>query len=474
MTSAVVVGAGPNGLAAAVTLAQHGIDVTVLEAADTVGGGTRTSEPLIPGLLHDDCAAVHPIALASPFLRSLDLPAHGLQWAWPTVDLAHPLDDGSAGVLVRSIEQTAQLLGRDGKRWRRLIGPIASGFDDLVEDVLRPVAHLPRHPVRLARFGMRGILPATVSASLFRTDRARALFAGNAAHGWYPLSRVSTSAMGLMFGAIAHRHGWPVAVGGSSKITDALVDILKGYGAVVETSAPVRALGDVADADIVMLDLSPRGVIDLAGNDLPRWIERAYRRYRPAPAAFKVDLAVEGGVPWRNEHARSAGTLHVCGSAAEVVTAERQTAAGQMPSRPFVLVAQQYLADPTRSVGSIHPVYAYAQVPHGYTGDATDAILAQLERFAPGTRHRIVGIHTRNPAQLYHDNPNYGGGDIIGGANDPRQLLMRPRIAADPYVTGIPGVFICSASTPPGAGVHGMCGHNAAQSAIRQLIGGQI
>jgi phytoene dehydrogenase-like protein len=474
MTSAVVVGAGPNGLAAAVTLAQHGIDVTVLEAGDTVGGGTRTSEPLIPGLLHDDCAAVHPIALASPFLRSLDLAAHGLQWAWPTVDLAHPLDDGSAGVLVRSIEQTAQLLGRDGKRWRRLIGPIASGFDDLVEDVLRPAAHLPRHPVPLARFGMRAAWPATVSASLFRTERARALFAGNAAHGWYPLSRVSTSAMGVMFAAIAHRHGWPVAVGGSSKITDALVDILKGYGAVVETSAPVRALGDIADTDIVMLDLSPRGVIDLAGDDLPPRISRAYRRYRPAPAAFKVDLAVEGGVPWTNEHARSAGTLHVCGSAAEVVTAERQIAAGQMPSRPFVLVAQQYLADPTRSVGSIHPVYAYAHVPHGYTGDATDAILAQLERFAPGTRERITGVYTRSPAQLYQDNPNYAGGDIIGGANNPRQLLMRPRIAPDPYVTGIPGVFICSASTPPGAGVHGMCGHNAAQSAIRQLKGGLI
>ena len=474
MTSAVVVGAGPNGLAAAVTLAQHDIAVTVLEAADTVGGGTRTSEPLMPGLLHDDCAAVHPIALASPFLRSLDLAARGLQWAWPTVDLAHPLDDGSAGVLVRSIEQTAQLLGRDGKRWRQLIGPIASGFDDLVEDVLRPVAHLPRHPVKLARFGVGAMLPATVSTRLFRTEQARALFAGNAAHGWYPLSRVSTSAMGLMFGAIAHRHGWPVAVGGSSKITDALVDVLKGYGAVVETSAPVRALGDVADADIVMLDLSPRGISDLAGNDLPPWISRAYRRYRPAPAAYKVDLAVEGGVPWTNEYARRAGTLHVCGSAAEVVAAERQIAAGKMPSRPFVLVAQQYLADPSRSVGSIHPVYAYAHVPHGYTGDATDAILAQFERFAPGTRERIIAIHARNPAQLCHDNPNYAGGDIIGGANNPRQLLMRPRIAANPYATGIPGVFICSASTPPGAGVHGMCGHNAAQSAIRQLKGGQI
>ena len=375
---------------------------------------------------------------------------------------------------MRSIEHTAQLLGRDGKRWRQLIGPIASGFDDLVEDVLRPVAHLPRHPARLARFGVGAMLPATVSTRLFRTEQARALFAGNAAHCWYPLSRVSTSAMGLMFGAIAHRHGWPVAVGGSSKITDALVDILKGYGAVVETSAPVRALGDVADADIVMLDVSPRGVIDLAGDDLPPRISRAYRRYRPAPAAFKVDLAVEGGVPWTNEYARRAGTLHVCGSAAEVVAAERQIAAGKMPSRPFVLVAQQYLADPTRSVGSIHPVYAYAHVPHGYTGDATDAILAQLERFAPGTRERITGIHTRNPAQLHHDNPNYAGGDIIGGANDPRQLLMRPRIAANPYATGIPGVFICSASTPPGAGVHGMCGHNAAQSAIRQLKGGQI
>jgi phytoene dehydrogenase-like protein len=469
MTTATVVGSGPNGLAAAITLAQHGIEVTVLEAAATVGGGTRTSERLVPRLLHDDCAAVHPIAQASPFFRSLNLHDHGLRWAWPSVDLAHPLDGGTAGAMVRSIEDTAQLLGRDGAPWKRLIGPIAAGFDDLIDDLLRPVFHLPRHPARLTRFGAAAMLPATMLAKMFSTEEARALFAGNAAHGWYPLTRVSTSAMALMFGAIAHRYGWPVAVGGSARITDALVDILKGLGAVIETGTLVRALSELGRPDIVMLDLSPTGVIEIAGDALPPRVARAYRRYRPAPAAFKMDLAVEGGLPWTNQHARAAGTVHVCGSADEVVAAERQTAAGQMPDRPFVLVAQQYLADPSRSAGTVHPVYVYAHVPHGFTGDATHAILAQLERFAPGTRDRIIAMHTRTPAQLQDDNPNYGGGDIIGGANNPRQLLMRPRSILDPYRSGIPGVYLCSASTPPGAGVHGMCGHNAGLSAIRHI-----
>jgi phytoene dehydrogenase-like protein len=469
MTTATVVGSGPNGLAAAVTLAQRGIDVTVLEAASTVGGGTRTSERLLPGLLHDDCAAVHPIARASPFFRSLDLSSHGLRWAWPTVNLAHPLDGGRAAALAGSLEDTAELLGADGDRWRRLIGPIAAGFDDLIEEVLRPAFHWPRHPVQLARFGAAAVMPATVLAKRFRTEEGRALFAGNAAHGWYPLSRVSSSAMALMFGAIAHRHGWPVAVGGSARITDALVDIVKGLGGVIETSAPVRSLSELGQPDVVMLDLSPAGVIEIAGDALPTRAARAYRRFRPAPAAFKIDLAVEDGLPWTNRHARSAGTVHVCGSADEVADAERQVNAGQMPARPFVLVAQQYLADSSRSAGNVHPVYAYAHVPHGFTGDATQAILAQLERFAPGARDRIIAMESRAPAQLHHDNANYVGGDIIGGANDPRQLLLRPRPALDPYQTGIRGVFICSASTPPGAGVHGMCGHNAALSAIRHI-----
>lgn len=469
MSTAVVVGAGPNGLAAALTLARQGVQVTVLEAEDTIGGGTRSSELTIPGLIHDDCAAVHPIAVASPFFAGMDLGEHGLEWAWPQVDLAHPLDGGRAGVMMRSIDDTAAALGRDGDRWRRLFGPLADNFDDVAKEVLQPLLHLPRHPLSLARFGAAALLPAAVLGRVFRTEEAAALFAGNAAHGWHPLNRPTTSAFALMFAAISHRYGWPVAKGGSGRIADAMAALLNELGGKIETGRRVRSLAELPRADVVMLDLAPSAVAELAGDALPRRVARAYRRFRPAPAAFKVDLAVEGGLPWTNEHARAAGTVHVCGSAAEVAAAEAATVAGAMPERPFVLVAQQYLADPSRSVGEVHPVYAYAHVPYGYTGDATAAIVAQLERFAPGTRDRIVGQVSRGPADLMRHNANLIGGDIIGGANTVRQLALRPRATLNPYATGIPGTYLCSASTPPGAGVHGMCGHNAASAALRHL-----
>ncbi|WP_138997029.1 phytoene desaturase family protein [Rhodococcus zopfii] len=468
MSSAIVVGAGPNGLAAAVTLAQRGMDVTVLEASDTIGGGTRSSERLLPGLLHDDGAAVHPIGLASPFFRSLDLAAHGLEWAWSDIDLAHPLDGGRAGAMVASLDETVRLLGRDGGRWRALFGPLADSFDELAQEVLRPMVHVPRHLVPLARFGPAALLPATALGRIWRTDEAAALFAGNAAHGWHPLNRPTTSAFGLMFAAISHRYGWPVVKGGSARLTDALASVFTELGGCIETGHRVRSLTELPPADVVMLDLEPGAVADLAGDALPARVRKAYRRFRRAPAAFKVDFAVEGGLPWRDEYSSRAGTVHVCGSAAEVAAAEHDIARGRMPERPFVLVAQQYLADPQRSVGDVHPVYTYAHVPHGYTGDATERIIAQLERFAPGTRERIIGVHARTPRALADHNPNLVGGDIIGGANTPLQLLMRPRVSTDPYYTGIPGVYICSASTPPGAGVHGMCGHNAALSALRR------
>jgi phytoene dehydrogenase-like protein len=469
MTTAIVVGSGPNGLAAAVTLAQHGVGVTVLEAADTIGGGMRTSENTIPGLLHDDCAAVVPIALASPFFRSLGLESHGLEWGWPTVDLAHPIDGGRAGVMVRSIEETERLLGVDGARWRSVFGPLAEGFDELIGDLLRPLVHLPQHPLRLAGFGPAVMVPATVFGRMWRSAEAKALFAGNAAHGWYPLSRPTSAVPAFMFAAAGHRYGWPVVIGGTARISDVLARVLTGLGAKIETGRCVQSLSDLPAADVVMLDLSPGAVADIAGDALPSRVRRAYRRFRFGPAAFKIDLAVEGGVPWTNEHCRAAGTVHVCGELDEVVAAESATHAGQMPQRPFIIVAQQYLADPSRSVGNIHPVYAYAHVPRGYTGDATDAILSQIERFAPGFRDRIIASFSRTPAELHAYNPNYVDGDIVGGANNPLQMVMRPRIAVNPYRTGIRGVYICSASTPPGIGVHGMGGHNAARSAIRYL-----
>ena len=469
MTEGVVVGAGPNGLAAAVTLALRGVRVTVYEAADTIGGGTRTTERLAPGLLHDDCSAVHPMGVASPFFRSLDLAAHGLEWCYPEIDLAHPLDDAVAAVFVRSLEQTAGRLGPDGRAWAKLFGPIADRFDDIAAEVLRPIAHLPRHPIALAGFGIGALAPATLTARRWRTDQARALFTGVAAHAYYPLTRPTTAAAGLLMLGAGHRYGWPVAKGGSRAVTDALASLLRAHGGRIETGRRVRSLGELPRADVTLLDLSPTGVADLAGDLLPGRVARAYRRFRYGPAAFKLDLAVEGGVPWRDPACRRAGTVHVGGTPEEITAAERDVHRGRMPERPFVLVAQQYLADPSRSAGDVHPVWAYAHVPHGYPGDATEAILRQLERFAPGVRDRIVGAFARSATEMPRYNPNYVGGDIASGANDPVQMLSRPRIALDPYSTGIPGVYICSASTPPGGGVHGMGGHNAALSALRRL-----
>lgn len=469
MTEGVVVGAGPNGLAAAVTLALRGVRVTVYEAADTIGGGTRTTERLAPGLLHDDCSAVHPMGVASPFFRSLDLAAHGLEWCYPEIDLAHPLDDAVAAVFVRSLEQTAGRLGPDGRAWAKLFDPIADRFDDIAAEVLRPIAHLPRHPIALAGFGIGALAPATLTARRWRTDQARALFAGVAAHAYYPLTRPTTAAAGLLMLGAGHRYGWPVAKGGSRAVTDALASLLRAHGGRIETGRRVRSLGELPRADVTLLDLSPTGVADLAGDLLPGRVARAYRRFRYGPAAFKLDLAVESGVPWRDPACRRAGTVHVGGTLEEITAAERDVHRGRMPERPFVLVAQQYLADPPRSAGDVHPVWAYAHVPHGYPGDATEAILRQLERFAPGVRDRIVGAFARSATEMPRYNPNYVGGDIASGANDPVQMLSRPRIALDPYSTGIPGVYICSASTPPGGGVHGMGGHNAALSALRRL-----
>ncbi|NLV55971.1 MAG: NAD(P)/FAD-dependent oxidoreductase [Acidimicrobiales bacterium] len=470
MARAVVVGSGPNGLAGAVALARAGLDVTVLEARDTVGGGSRTEELTLPGVLHDVCSAVHPFAAASPFLASLPLAEHGLEWCLPEVDLVHVLDGGRAGVMVRSLDETVAGLGEDGRAWRRTFGPIAGHFPALAGEILRPIQQrFPRHPLRLASFGLRGLLPATTLARRWRTDEARGLFAGAAAHAFHPLTAPTTSAIGLALIGSGHHVGWPVARGGSRAIGDALVSLLESLGGKVETGTTVTSLDDLPPADAVLLDLAPRGVLDVAGDALPPRVARAYRRYRYGPAAWKVDLAVEGGVPWTAEPARRAGTVHVGGTLEEIAAAERDVHRGRMPADPFLLVGQQYLADPSRSVGDVHPVWAYAHVPHGYDGDATEAVIDRIEHFAPGLRDRIVGRHVAGPAAIEAGNANFVGGDIATGAADPRQVLFRPRLAFDPYATGIPGVFICSAATPPGAGVHGMGGFHAARSALRHL-----
>ncbi len=469
MTSAVVVGAGPNGLAAAVHLARHGVDVQVLEARSTIGGGARSGELTVPGLIHDHCSAAHPFAVGSPFLREIDLQRYGLTWKWPEIDCAHPLDDGTAGVLYQSIDATATGMGPDATRWRRAVGDLAVGFDQLAHDFLRPVINVPRHPIRVAAFGPRALLPATVMARWFRTEQARALFGGAAAHIYTRLDRPLTSSLGLMFLASGHRYGWPVAEGGSGSITRALAAALKAHGGAVTTGVTVASRSDIPAADLVMLDLSPAAALSIYGDVMPGRIKRSYQRYREGSSAFKVDFAIEGDIPWTNAECRGAGTVHLGGSFAEIAHSERQRAQGEMSQRPFMLVGQQYLADPSRSAGTINPIWAYAHVPFAYDGDATGVVVDQIERFAPGFRDRIIATVSKGTAELEAYNPNYIGGDIIGGANDRLQVLFRPRVAVNPYATGVPGVYLCSQSTPPGAGAHGLCGYHAATSALRWL-----
>ncbi|MFD9123235.1 phytoene desaturase family protein [Kitasatospora sp. NPDC059571] len=469
MSTAVVVGSGPNGLAAAIRLAQHGIRVHVLETGEVIGGGTRSCERTIPGLLHDDCSAFHPTGAGSPFLQSLGLEAYGLQWRWPEIDVAHPLDSGSAGVLWRDIDRTALAMEEDGEAWLRVFGELAGSFDGLVEDVFRPTLRRPVHLAGFCGFAVRALPPVSWTVRKWKRPETRGLFAGIAAHAFTSLRAPLSSSAGLVLTAAGHAYGWPVAEGGSRSVTDAMAALLRGLGGTIETGTRVRSIEELGRPDVVMLAVTPRAAIGITGGRLPGRVARAYRRYRFGPGAYKVDFAVAGEVPWSNEFCRRAGTVHLGGTFEEIAAAESAAVQGVMPDRPFVLVGQQYLADPSRSVGDINPVWAYAHVPHGYRGDATTAVIGQIERFAPGFRARIVGQHVRSVPQMEQYNPNYVGGDIGAGANTWRQLVLRPRLALDPYATGIPGVYLCSSATPPGGGVHGMCGYNAAESALRYL-----
>lgn len=472
MTRAVVVGSGPNGLAAALTLAVAGLEVTVLEAATTPGGGTRSIEATVPGVVHDECSGFHPLALDTAFSRSVDLASAGLEWAWPEIQYAHPLEGGRGASVRRSVAETADGLGDDGQRYQGVFGRLDRRFDTIATEFLQPMLHVPRHPVALAGFGSLAVMPATVLAGLFRTEEAKALWAGVAAHAFRPLASPFSSAIGTALGTAAHHYGWPVAVGGSRAITDAMITLLEHHGGRVETGVRVTSLDAVRaehDAHLVFLDTSPRGAVDIVGDELPGRVRRAYERYQYGTGAFQVAFAVDEGIPWAHEPTRRAGTVHLGGTLEEIAAAEKDTWRGRMPERPFVLLGQQSLADPARAKDGVHPIDAYAHVPAGFTGDATQAITDQIERYAPGFRERVVSTTVRSTTQIGQMNANFVGGDILTGANTPRQLVFRPRATLDPYSTGVPGVYLCSAATPPGAGAHGMCGYLAARSALESL-----
>ncbi|MEF3120816.1 NAD(P)/FAD-dependent oxidoreductase [Kocuria flava] len=469
--TAAVVGSGPNGLGAAVVLARAGLEVVVHEAAPTPGGAARSAPLLGPGTVVDLGAAVHPFGAASPLLRALDLGRHGLEWLHPPVVAAHPLDDGPAGLLHRSLARTAEELGPDGRAWTALHRGVAERWEDVAETALGPLLRRPRHPAALASFGLRAPWPAAATArALFRTERARGLFAGSAAHAVLPPGHVLTSAFGTLFGAAAHTTGWPVARGGSQAVADALVAELAAHGGRVVTDSPVTDLRQVRPADVVLLDLTPRQVLALNGLDLPPRYRRALARWRHGPGAHKVDLLLDGPVPWRDPRVGRAGTVHLGGTLAEIGAAAAQVRAGRLPERPFVLVAQQGAADPSRAPAGRHVLWAYAHVPHGCADPAAgERVLGQLERFAPGVRDRVLARVDTPPARLEAWNPNLVGGDVGGGALDGLQQVFRPAVQADPYATGVPGVWLCSSSTPPGGGVHAMAGAHAAARALREL-----
>ena len=474
MTRAVVVGSGPNGLAGAIRLAQEGVEVTVLEAADVAGGGTRTTERIVPGLLHDDCSAFHPTGVRSPYFTTLGLEEHGLRWLWPEVDFAHPLDDGRAGIVTRDFADTDRTIGADAKAWRRVFEPMVRTFDKIAVDAMGPAVHLPKHPVAFGRFGPQALLPATWTAKHWKDDPARALYMGVAAHAFGRLDTPLSGSVGLLLTAAAHTGGWPVAEGGSQAIANALISKLASLGGTVRTGVRVTSTAQLNEEvgfepDIVLLNLAPAGVLDLYADRLPGRVARSFRKYTYGPAVHKVDYAVEGEIPWTNEDCRRAGTLHLGGTAEEIASVEAATARGEMPERPFALIGQQFLADPSRSAGSVNPLWAYAHVPAGYTGDATEALTAQIERFAPGFRERIVGTYVRSATDMAAYNANYVGGDIGAGANNARQIVFRPRVGLNPYTLGIPGVYLASSAAAPGGGVHGMAGFHAAETALRKM-----
>jgi phytoene dehydrogenase-like protein len=465
---AVVVGSGPNGLAAAIVLQQAGLSVLLLEGKQEVGGGLRTAELTLPGFRHDICSAIHPLAVASPFFQTLPLAQYGLQYITPPVAAAHPFDDGTA-VAVTSLLDTAQGLGPDAAAYRRLIGPLEASWPRFANDVLAPL-HFPKHPLDMARFGLSALLPATVLARRFGGEKAKGLLAGMAAHAIQPLSNLATSAIGLVLLIAAHRQGWPLPKGGSQAIADALLAHFVSLGGQVETGTYVRSLAQLPSARAVLLDVTPAQLLQIAGHSLSSIYQWQLRRYRYGMGVFKIDWALAEPIPFTAPQCHQAGTVHVGNTMAEIAASERASAQGQHAAQPFVLLAQPSRFDATRAPAGRHTAWAYCHVPNGSRVDMTTAIESQVERFAPGFRERILARHTFDTAQMEDYNPNYVGGDINGGLLDIKQLFTRPALRASPYRTSARGLYLCSSATPPGGGVHGLCGYYAARRALRDVF----
>lgn len=467
MKRACVVGSGPNGLTAAIVLAKAGVATTVVEAQPTLGGGTRSAELTLPGYVHDACSAVHPMAAASPAFAGMPLAEHGLRWIHPDAPLAHPLEDGAATVLERSVDATAAGLGRDARAYRRAVAFLVRHWDAVAEDALAP-PHVPRHPLVLGRLGLLAGWPATWAArALFSEERSRALLAGLAAHSILPLEWLGSGAIGWMLGLAGHAVGWPVAAGGSQKIADALASYFRSLGGTIELGRPVRSLRDLDSTDAVLFDVTPRQLLAIAGDRLPPGYRRLLERFRYGPGVFKLDWALAAPIPWKDPACARAATVHVGGTLAEIAAGERDAWAGRLSERPFVLLAQPSLFDPSRAPAGRHTAWAYCHVPRGCETDMTEAIERQIERFAPGFRERVLARHAMGPAQLEARNGNLVGGDITGGAQLAGQLFWRPTRRL--YRTPVKGLYLCSSSTPPGAGVHGLCGYYAAHAALRDL-----
>ena len=466
---AVVVGSGPNGLAAAIVLQQKGLSVLLLEAKESIGGGLRSAELTLPGYVHDICSAIHPLAAASPFFSTLPLSDHGLEYIYPDIAAAHPFDGGQAAILKGSVADTARLLGKDEEVYLRLMAPLVEDWPAIAPDVLAPL-HFPKHPLAMARFGLKALPSAEFLARRFHTKELRGLWAGMAAHSILPLSQVTTSAIALVLMIAGHRKGWPLPRGGSSLIADALASYFVSLGGKIETSVYVRSLADLPSSKAVLLDLTPRQLLQLGGHHWSPLYQRQLEKYRYGPGVFKIDWALNDRIPFTAAGCLRAGTVHIGNTLEEIAEAELLTSKGGHPEKPFVLLAQQSIFDPSRAPSGKHTAWAYCHVPNGSGKDMTDIIERQVERFAPGFRDSILARHVMNTAQLEEYNANYIGGDINGGAIDWRQLFTRPALRSSPYRTSEKGIYICSSSTPPGGGVHGMCGYNAAQRAWKDTF----